>query len=79
MGLCCFPPAYFWGCGIAVIGPRVTVRKDVGDDVPLFVADQTLLKRVFANLIQNAVTHSAKAVELLLAARLDGDGVLGAA
>jgi signal transduction histidine kinase len=54
----------------------VTVRKDVGDDVPLFVADQTLLKRVFANLIQNAVTHSAKAVELLLAARLDGDGVL---
>jgi signal transduction histidine kinase len=54
----------------------VTVRKDVGDDVPLFVADQTLLKRVFSNLIQNAVTHSAKAVELQLSARLDGDGIL---
>jgi two-component system sensor histidine kinase/response regulator len=54
----------------------VTVRKDVGDDVPVFVADQTLLKRVFSNLIQNAVTHSAKAVELQLAARLDGDGIL---
>ena len=54
----------------------VTVRKDVGDDVPVFVADQTLLKRVFSNLIQNAVTHSAKAVELQLSARLDGDGIL---
>jgi signal transduction histidine kinase len=54
----------------------VTVRKEVGDDVPVFVADQTLLKRVFSNLIQNAVTHSAKAVELQLSARLDGDGIL---
>ena len=54
----------------------VSVRKDVADDVPVFVADQTLLKRVFSNLIQNAVTHSAKAVELSLSARLDGDGIL---
>ena len=51
-------------------------RADVADDVPVFNADPVLLKRVFANLIQNAVTHSSRAVELTLSARLDGDGVL---
>ena len=51
-------------------------RADVADDVPVFHADPVLLKRVFANLIQNAVTHSSRAVELTLSARLDGDGVL---
>ncbi len=54
----------------------VVVRIDVGDDVPIFEADATLLKRVFANLIQNSITHSAHAVELQLSARLDSDGVL---
>ncbi|HEX2716489.1 MAG TPA: ATP-binding protein [Gemmatimonadaceae bacterium] len=54
----------------------VVVRTEVGDDVPVFEADPTLLKRVFANLIQNAITHSARAVELHLSARLDGDGIL---
>ena len=54
----------------------VVVRTDIGDDVPVFEADGTLLRRVFANLIQNAITHSARAVELQLSARLDGDGVL---
>ena len=54
----------------------VVVRTDIGDDVPVFEADGTLLRRVFANLIQNAITHSARAVELQLSARLDGDGIL---
>jgi two-component system sensor histidine kinase/response regulator len=54
----------------------ITVRVDVADDVPIFEADPTLLRRVFANLIQNAVTHTARAVELQLLARADSNGVL---
>jgi len=54
----------------------ITCRVDVADDVPIFEADPTLLRRVFANLIQNAVTHSARAVELQLLARADSNGVL---
>lgn len=54
----------------------ITVRVDVADDVPVFEADPTLLRRVFANLIQNAVTHTARAVELQLLARAEGQGVL---
>ena len=53
-----------------------TCRVDVADDVPVFEADPTLLRRVFANLIQNAVTHTARAVELQLLARADSNGVL---
>ena len=37
-----------------------TVFVDVADDAPVFDADKALLKRVFANLIQNALTHSAQ-------------------
>jgi two-component system sensor histidine kinase/response regulator len=55
-------------------GIKVTV--DVADDVPVFEADPTMLRRVFANLIQNAVTHTARAVELQLLARADSNGVL---
>jgi two-component system, sensor histidine kinase and response regulator len=54
----------------------ITVRVDVADDVPVFEADPTLLRRVFANLIQNAVTHTARSVELQLLARADSNGVL---
>ena len=54
----------------------ITCRVDVADDVPVFEADPTLLRRVFANLIQNAVTHTARAVELQLLARADSNGVL---
>ena len=54
----------------------VTVRVDVADDVPVFEADPTLIRRVFANLIQNAVTHTARAVELQLLARAESNGVL---
>jgi two-component system, sensor histidine kinase and response regulator len=49
---------------------------DVSPDAPPFVADRALLKRVFANLLQNAVTHSASAVTVRLSARRDPDGVL---
>ena len=54
----------------------ISCRVDVADDVPVFEADPTLLRRVFANLIQNAVTHTARAVELQLLARADSNGVL---
>jgi two-component system, sensor histidine kinase and response regulator len=49
---------------------------DVADDAPVFQADKALLKRVLGNLVQNALTHSAKAVTLQLSARREGDGIL---
>ena len=49
---------------------------DVADDAPVFRADRALIKRVFGNLIQNAITHSARAVTLKIAARKEGDGIL---
>jgi two-component system, sensor histidine kinase and response regulator len=55
---------------------RASAVVDVADDAPVFEADRALLKRVFSNLLQNALTHSARAVELRLSARADGDGVL---
>jgi two-component system sensor histidine kinase/response regulator len=48
----------------------------VDDDTPVFYADKALLKRVFSNLIQNAVAHSANPIELVLRARRAGDAVL---
>ena len=48
----------------------------VDDDTPVFEADKALLKRVFWNLIQNAVTHSSTPITLLLSARKTPDGVL---
>jgi two-component system sensor histidine kinase/response regulator len=53
-----------------------TATFDVADDVTLFEADRGLLKRVFANLVQNALTHSARAITLRLTARRDPSGVL---
>ncbi len=49
---------------------------EVADDAPVFQADKALLKRVFSNLIQNAVTHSPMPVTLTLTARRDGNGIL---
>jgi signal transduction histidine kinase len=49
---------------------------DVSDDSPVFEADKGLLKRVFANLIQNSLVHANGPVTLRLAARVDGDSVL---
>ncbi len=49
---------------------------DVSDDAPTFDADKPLLKRVFSNLLQNALTHSSRSAELRLSARGEGDGIL---
>ncbi len=55
---------------------QTTVSVSVADDAPIFTADKGLIKRVFSNLIQNAVTHSSSAVHLDLSARRAGHGVL---
>jgi len=49
---------------------------NVDDDTPIFEADKALLKRVFSNLIQNAVTHASTPIELVLSVRKMPDGVL---
>jgi signal transduction histidine kinase len=55
---------------------QTTVSVSVADDAPIFAADKGLIKRVFSNLFQNAVTHSSTAVHLELSARRAGHGVL---
>lgn len=50
-------------------GARIFV--DVAEDAPVIHADKGLLKRVFANLIQNALTHTGSAVEITLLAHRD--------
>src|SRR5262249_57968878 len=48
---------------------QATAMVDVSDDAPVFQADKPLLRRVLGNLVQNALTHSPKAVTILLSAR----------
>jgi two-component system, sensor histidine kinase and response regulator len=55
---------------------QTTVFVSVADDAPIFTGDKGLIKRVFSNLIQNAVTHSSRSVHLDLSARRAGHGVL---
>jgi signal transduction histidine kinase len=55
---------------------RTNVSVSVSDDAPVFIGDKGLIKRVFSNLIQNAVTHSASPIDLELSARRAGHGVL---
>jgi two-component system, sensor histidine kinase and response regulator len=55
-------------------GTKATLKVD--DDTPVFYADKALLKRVFSNLIQNAVSHSSRAIELSISAKRSGDSVL---
>jgi two-component system, sensor histidine kinase and response regulator len=55
---------------------QTTVEVSVADDAPVFVGDKGLIKRVFSNLIQNAVTHSSRPIHLELGARRAGQGVL---
>src|SRR6266513_172163 len=55
---------------------RTTTSVSVADDAPVFTGDKGLVKRVFSNLIQNAVTHSSHPVHLELSARRAGQGVL---
>jgi signal transduction histidine kinase len=55
---------------------EATAIVEHGEDAPVIEADHALLKRVFSNLVQNALTHSARAVRVTLGARREGDGVL---
>jgi len=63
-----------WALRFQQEGARATV--DVADDTPVFEADKPLLKRVMSNLVQNALTHTPRAVTLWLSARKEDDGVL---
>jgi signal transduction histidine kinase len=63
-----------WALRFQQEGAMATV--DVADDAPVFNADKGLLKRVLSNLVQNALTHTPRAVTLTLSARKEGDGVL---
>jgi two-component system sensor histidine kinase/response regulator len=55
---------------------QTTARTEVSDDAPVFHADKTLVKRVLANLVQNAITHSPVPVTLTLGARRDPAGIV---
>jgi signal transduction histidine kinase len=55
---------------------RAQLVLDVHGDAKSVDADQALIKRVFSNLIQNALTHSARAVTVTLGARAEGEGTL---
>ncbi len=63
-----------WGHRFQQAGATASVS--VADDAPIFSGDKGLVKRVFSNLIQNAVTHSSHPVHLELSARRAGQGVL---
>ena len=55
---------------------RATAVVEASDDAPVIEADHALLKRVFSNLVQNALSHSARAVTVTLGARRESDGTL---
>ena len=55
---------------------QTTARTEVADDAPVFDADKTLVRRVLANLVQNAITHSPVPVTLVLGARRDPAGIV---
>src|SRR5690606_31425196 len=50
---------------------RATAVVDVAEDTGSIEADPVLLKRVFSNLVQNSMVHSATPVSLRIAARSD--------
>ena len=61
---------------VRVLQEGATVRVEVADDAPVIETDQALVKRVFGNLLQNSLTHSARAVTVTLGARRENDGTL---
>jgi two-component system, sensor histidine kinase and response regulator len=61
---------------IRVQQERARLVLEVARDARAVDADQALIKRVFSNLIQNALTHSARAVTVTLGARTDSGGTL---
>ncbi|MEP7380082.1 MAG: hybrid sensor histidine kinase/response regulator [Gemmatimonadota bacterium] len=54
---------------------RTVAAADVASDSPTFRGDRGMLKRVFGNLIQNALIHSGAPIELTLVARPDPNGI----
>lgn len=54
---------------------RTVAAADVAADTPHFSGDRGMLKRVFGNLIQNALVHSGTPIELTLVARPDASGI----
>ncbi|HZF68164.1 MAG TPA: ATP-binding protein [Gemmatirosa sp.] len=63
-----------WALRCAAAGAQVGI--DVSPGAPAFVADRALLRRVFGNLLQNAITHAHGPVRVRLGVRRDGDAVL---
>jgi two-component system, sensor histidine kinase and response regulator len=61
---------------IRVQQERARLQIEVGSEARPVDADPALIKRVFSNLIQNALTHSARAVTVTLGARTDSGGTL---
>jgi signal transduction histidine kinase len=61
---------------VRAIQEGATIGVEVADDAPVIEADQALVKRVFGNLLQNSLTHSARAVTVSLGARKQNDGTL---
>jgi signal transduction histidine kinase len=53
-----------------------TMAYEAADEAEVFSADKALLRRVFANLVQNALSHSATTVHVDLAAKRDPQGIL---
>lgn len=54
---------------------QTVAAADVAADTPRFRGDRGMLKRVFGNLIQNALVHSGEPIDLTLVARPDSHGV----
>lgn len=54
---------------------RTVAAADVAQDTPTFRGDRGMLKRVFGNLVQNALIHSGSPIELTLVARPDPNGI----
>jgi two-component system sensor histidine kinase/response regulator len=61
---------------IRVQQERARLQLEVVGEARAVDADPALIKRVFSNLIQNALTHSARAVTVTLGARTDSGGTL---
>jgi two-component system, sensor histidine kinase and response regulator len=55
---------------------KTVVNVEVSDDAPSVQADVQVMRRVFGNLIQNALTHSPHPVQLELRAKPADEGVL---
>ena len=52
------------------------VETTIAEDASTFDGDKALLKRVFSNILQNALTHSGSAIELRIGVRGEGAGLL---